>query len=88
MSDTAQEARRKRMLHRSRYRGVKEGDLLFGQFAATWLHLLNDQQLDRYEALLDEPDQDVLSWIYGRAPVPPQHDHEVFAMLRSYEPMV
>ena len=80
--------RRKRLLHRSRYRGVKEGDLLFGQFAANWLHLLNDEQLDRYEALLDEPDQDILSWVYGRAALPPRHDTDVFAMLRKFEPTI
>jgi succinate dehydrogenase flavin-adding protein (antitoxin of CptAB toxin-antitoxin module) len=78
--------RRKRLLHRSRYRGVKESDLLFGQFAARWLGLLNDDQLDRYEALLDQPDQDVLAWVYGRAPLPPEHDHDVFHLLRSFEP--
>src|SRR5262245_945611 len=47
----AREMRRKRLAHRSRYRGIKEGDLLFGQFAARHLMLLSDAQLDRYEAL-------------------------------------
>jgi antitoxin CptB len=82
----AQEIRRKRLLHRSRYRGVKESDLLFGQFAANWLGLLDDAQLDRYEALLDAPDQDLLAWVYGRAPVPIHHDNDVFRLLKSFEP--
>ena len=82
----AQAIRRKRLLHRSRYRGVKESDLLFGQFADQWLNLLNDDQLDRYEALLDEPDQDILAWVYGRAPLPARHDHDVFELLRKFEP--
>lgn len=83
----AQAIRRKRLLHRSRYRGVKESDLLFGQFADQWLNLLNDDQLDRYEALLDEADQDILAWIYGRAPLPSRHDHDVFELLRKFEPV-
>jgi antitoxin CptB len=83
----AQAIRRKRLLHRSRYRGVKESDLLFGQFAANWLALLDDAQLDRYEALLDAPDQDLLAWVYGRAPVPAQHDNDVFRLLKSFEPI-
>lgn len=78
--------RQRRLMHRSRYRGVKESDLLFGQFAAKWLHLLNDAQLDRYEALLEAPDQDVLAWVYGRETVPASHDHDVFQMLRNFEP--
>ena len=84
--DETQDIRRKRLVHRSRYRGVKESDLLFGQFAAQWLPILDDGQLDRYEALLDEPDHDVLAWIYGRTPVPARHDHDVFGLLRAFEP--
>lgn len=82
----ARAIRRKRLLHRSRYRGVKESDLLFGQFAARWLDLLDDAQLDRYETLLDAADQDLLAWVYGREAVPPEHDHDIFRMLRSFEP--
>lgn len=84
--DEAQEIRRKRLLHRSRYRGVKESDLLFGHFAQNWLRLLNDAQLDRYEALLEASDQDLLAWVYGRVPVPAEHDHDVFHLLRQFEP--
>jgi antitoxin CptB len=76
----------KRLVHRSRYRGAKESDLLFGQFAARHLGSLDEAQLDRYEALLDEADQDVLAWIYGRLPVPPEHDHDLFRLLRAFEP--
>ena len=42
--------------------------------------------LGRYEALLDEPDQDLLAWIYGRVPLPARHDHDVFELLRAFEP--
>ncbi len=87
LSET-REMRRKRLVHRSRYRGAKESDLLFGQFAARHLATLDDAQLDHYEALLDEPDQDVLAWVCDRAPVPPRHDNEVFGLLRAFEPLV
>ena len=59
---------------------------MFGQFAAAHLGGLDAGQLDRYEALLDEPDQDVLAWVYGRLPVPARHDNDVFALLRRFEP--
>ena len=85
MSDT-EEFRRKRLAHRSRYRGAKESDLLFGQFAAAHLGGLDAGQLDRFEALVDEPDQDVLAWVYGRLPVPARHDNDVFALLCRFEP--
>ena len=85
MSDTA-EVRRKRLAHRSRYRGVKESDLLFGQFADAHLPTLEGEQLDRYEALVAENDEDVLAWVDGRQPVPARHDNAVFALLRRFEP--
>ena len=77
--------RRKRLLYRSRYRGCLENDLLFGGFADQYLMTLDARQLDRYEALLDESDQDVLAWVFGRSPVPPRHDHDVLHLLRGFQ---
>jgi antitoxin CptB len=77
--------RRKRLLYRSRYRGCLESDLLFGGFADHYLMTLDARQLDRYEALLDESDQDLLAWVFGRGPVPPRHDHDVLHLLRGFQ---
>lgn len=77
--------RRKRLLYQSRYRGCLESDLLFGGFADHYLMSLDARQLDRYEALLDESDQDVLAWVFGRSPVPPRHDHDVLHLLRGFQ---
>lgn len=82
----SREDRRKRLGYRSRYRGSRESDLLFSQFAAVHLPRLSDEQLDRYEALLAESDQDILAWLYGRAAVPARHDNDIFAMLCKFEP--
>jgi antitoxin CptB len=76
--------RRKRLLYRSRYRGCLESDLLFGGFADHYLMTFDGRQLDRYEALLEESDQDLLAWLFERHPVPPRHDHDVFHLLRNY----
>jgi antitoxin CptB len=76
--------RRKRLLHQSRYRGRLEGDLLFGGFADRHLASLSGAQLDRYEALLQETDQDVFAWISGQKPVPEHHDHDVFRLLQDF----
>jgi antitoxin CptB len=79
-------ARLKRLAHRSRYRGFKEVDLHFGQFAERHLAGLGPAELDQYEALLDEPDQDVWAWLSGARHVPAPHDNRVFKLLQSYEP--
>ena len=73
--------RRKRLAYRSLYRGVRESDIIFRRFRELHLDDLDAADLDRYEALLDEHDQDILSWVTGRAAVPPQHDHAVFRRL-------
>ena len=65
--------------------GMKETDLLLGTFAAARLAELSEAQVDRFEALLAEPDPDVLAWIYGREAVPERHDNDVFAMLKSFK---
>ncbi len=85
MSESAA-IRRKRLLHRSRYRGFLESDLVLGRFAAAHLGALDDRQLDRYEALLDESDQDLFAWITGRRHAPARHENDVLAMLRQFDP--
>lgn len=78
--------RRKRLLHRSRYRGCLEADILLGRFAAAHLPAFDERQLDQFEALLDEPDVDILAWVTGRLPVPARHDNDVMRLLRRFRP--
>ena len=77
--------RRKRLIYQSRYRGRLESDLLLGRFADRYVMTLDVVQLDRYEALLQESDHDLLAWISGRMPVPARHDHEVLDLLRRFD---
>jgi len=77
--------RRKRLTYRSRYRGSLESDLFFGRFADAYIERLDERQLDRYEALLEEGDQDLFAWISGRAAAPREHDNDVLALLRAFE---
>jgi antitoxin CptB len=78
--------RRKRLIYRSRYRGILESDMLLGRFADRYVATMDDVQLDRYEALLEESDPDLLAWIAGAVPVPAHHDHGLFRLLQSFEP--
>lgn len=70
MQETA-EARLKRMAMRSWRRGTKEMDLVLGPFADTHLARLPEADLSVYDRLLDENDQDLMAWILGQAPPPP-----------------
>ncbi|RDW13665.1 succinate dehydrogenase assembly factor 2 [Paracoccus thiocyanatus] len=51
---------------RSWRRGTKEMDLILGPFADSQLERLDPDELDLYEALLAENDQDLYPWITAR----------------------
>ena len=76
--------RRKRLLFRSWHRGTREADLILGSFADEHLAGFDEAQLDRYEALLDQPDPDIFDWLAGRCAPPPECAHDVTQMLLAF----
>lgn len=58
---------------RSMRRGILEMDLILSRFAGSDLAALAPAELDAYEALLEENDQDLLAWITGALPPPDEH---------------
>jgi antitoxin CptB len=80
------EGRRRRLLYRSCYTGMKETDILLGGFAKAHLHAFDAGQLARYEALLEtNEDPQIYAWAIGRDPVPPAFDTDVMALLRRFK---
>lgn len=65
--------RRRKLLFRSWHRGLRELDLVLGTFADAAVDGLTDAEIEQYERLLDITDTDLLGWIMGDVPVPPQH---------------
>ncbi len=68
------ENRKKRLRFRAWHRGTKEADIILGNFADKFLGRLTDAELDWFERLLEEKEQDVLDWLFGRQPVPEIYD--------------
>jgi antitoxin CptB len=66
------EARLKRMRMRSWRRGTKEMDLILGPWADGHLDALGAEDLETYEALLAENDQDLMAWVLGQDAAPAQ----------------
>ncbi len=62
--------RLKRLRMRSWRRGTKEMDLILGPFADSELAGLQGADLDLFDALLSENDQDLYAWITGAQAVP------------------
>jgi len=83
--ELTREERLKRLTFRAWHRGTKEADIIFGSFADAKLGELDDEQIERFERLLDVPDQDLLSWIMDRRPVPDNFDHDVMALIKRFD---
>jgi antitoxin CptB len=83
--DEALERRRRRLIFRSDHRGNKENDILLGQFAQAHVMTFDVAQLDRYEALLEESDNDIFDWVAGRAEIPADKDSDVLRLLLSFQ---
>ncbi len=64
------EIRLKRLTMRSMRRGMKEMDILLMRYSERHLANLNEPELDLYEDLLSENDQDLYKWVSGQEPAP------------------
>lgn len=78
--------RRRRILFRAWHRGIREMDLVFGQFADNELADLDDADLDELETIMAEEDNDLVQWILGSRPVPDRYQTALFARIASYRP--
>lgn len=72
---------------RSWRRGTKEMDLILGRFADGRLALLPSADLEAYEQVLSENDQDLYRWVSGQEPPPAQHG-EIIAGIRAFHGIV
>jgi antitoxin CptB len=68
------ETQYKRLGFRAWHRGTREADYLIGGFydahGARWAA----DELDWFEALLEEEDVDIMAWAIGTLPVPARYD--------------
>jgi len=71
MSDEPRDHRLKRLRMRSMRRGIKEMDLILVAYADQRLGKMEEAELDLYDRLLHENDQDLYLWVTGRD-LPPE----------------
>jgi len=76
--------RRKRLLHRSRYTGMKETDLMLGRFAEQYIQKFTEEELEIYETLLKAGDPSIYAWAVGREEVPAEYDTSVMQKLKNF----
>ena len=83
-----QDARLKKLRFRAWRRGFREADLILGPFADQHVSGFTTTELDWFERLLDQPDQDVYGWILGRSHPPAEFDGELMNRLKAFRDAV
>ncbi|MGJ3626192.1 succinate dehydrogenase assembly factor 2 [Sphingomonas sp. MMS24-JH45] len=77
--------RLKRLRFRAPSCGTREADLMIGGFfdahGAEW----NADQLDWFEALLEEQDVDIMGWAIGSIPCPAEWDGPMMSQMRALD---
>lgn len=76
--------RRKRLIYRATHCGMKENDVLLGNFALAHLAELSDDETDQFENLMNHSDNDLYNWIIGREPTPDFVDSPVLRMIKEF----
>ena len=79
------DTRRKRLLFRCCHLGMAENDILFGRFAKARLRHLSDEQVGRFEMLIEQDDNDLFNWVSGKEAIPPVHDHDIMDMIKNFK---
>ncbi|MBT8152965.1 succinate dehydrogenase assembly factor 2 [Epibacterium ulvae] len=70
---------------RSIRRGIKEMDILLQGYAEANLTGMDTAQLDLYEAMLNENDQDLLQWVTGQMSPPEELADLVKKVSQTYQ---
>lgn len=78
--------RRRRILYRCWHRGIREMDLMLGQFAEREIAHFSDEELDALEHVMREEDQDLISWINGSKPIPEHMQTPMFMRICETRP--
>jgi len=66
-------------------RGIKEMDLILSAFASAELEQMDADTLDRYDALLNENDQDLYRWVTGQGPAPAAFRDLILRISRTFQ---
>jgi antitoxin CptB len=77
-----------RIRFRAWRRGFREADLILGSFVDIHGQSLTEDELARFERLLEESDHDVYAWILGATPTPQAFDDDLMARLRAFSPPI
>jgi antitoxin CptB len=77
---------RKRLGWRASRRGIKEMDIIVGGYADAHLPTMSAKDLITFEALLEIPDQQLLSWVTRQEDVPLELRNPMLMQILAFRP--
>lgn len=77
---------RKKLYWRAIRRGMKEADLLFGNYAREYLADMTETEVKEFADILHCFDQDLMNWITDKEPVPHDLDTPTFQKIKAFSP--
>lgn len=77
--------RLKRLRFRAWHRGTREADMIIGGFVDRHGEQFTAQDLDWFEALLEEQDLDILNWVTGKEPTPDAFDAPLMQAMQKLD---
>ncbi len=84
LSSADLDPRRRKILFRAWHRGLREMDLIMGQFADHFLSSMSEVDLDHFEKLIEQADRDLLHWILDETDIPAEFDTALLKAIRNH----
>lgn len=79
------DVRIKRLKMRSMRRGIKEMDLILSAYADRNLTAMEPSDMDNYDALLHENDQDLYQWVTGQIQPPETYSELISDIAQTFQ---
>ncbi|AGF74553.1 hypothetical protein BAnh1_06740 [Bartonella australis AUST/NH1] len=78
------DARRRRLVFRARHRGIREMDLILGQYVDAHIIGMSDEKISELEYIMSFEDRDLLTWVTGEIAAPPEVNSPLFRDIVHY----
>lgn len=78
------DARRRKIIFRAWHRGIREMDLILGQYVDAHIGDMSNLELDELEHIMSYEDRDLLTWATGEIAVPKHVDSPLFRDILDY----
>lgn len=78
------DVRRRRLVFRAWHRGIREMDIILGQYVDAHIVMMSDKMISELEYIMSFDDRDLLTWITGEIAPPSEIDGSLFRDIVNY----